>query len=312
MILVTGANGFVGRALMAETRARRIDARGAVREGAIGDEVEIGNVGPETDWTASLRGVACVIHTAARVHVMRETAEDPLRHFRAVNVEGTLNLARQAVAAGSRRFVFVSTIKVNGESTSPGRPFTADDKPHPADAYAISKFEAEKGLRRLAGEAGIEVVIVRPPLVYGPGVKGNFARLVEWLAKGLPLPLGAVDNRRSLVAIENLVDLILSCADHPAAADRTWLVSDGEDLSTPSLLRRLGDALGKRAHLVPVPTGLLRVAAAAVGRRDSAERLLGSLQLDISPTRDLLDWNPPLTVDEGLQRVAHDFLMRRN
>ncbi len=311
MILITGANGFVGRALIVESRNRQIETRGANRREATGNEVEIGEIDAETDWANALRNVDCVVHTAARVHVMRESAGDPARLFQAVNVDGTLNLARQAIAAGVRRFIFISSIKVNGESTVSGRPFTATDKPQPTDAYAISKFEAEEGLRQLASDSKIEVVIIRPPLVYGPGVKGNFARLVEWLAKGLPLPLGAVDNRRSLVALDNLVDLILTCIEHPEAANRTWLVSDGEDVSTAALLRRLGDALGRRARLLPVPPALLKFAAAMVGRRDEAGRLIESLQVDIAPTRELLGWKPPVSLDEALQRVARDFLSRR-
>lgn len=296
---------------MAESRARRIEARGAIRREATGDEVEVGEIDAATDWANALQNVDCVIHTAARVHVMRDAADDPIRHYRAVNVDGTLNLARQAIAAGVRRLIFISSIKVNGESTVTGRPFTAADDPRPADAYARSKLEAEEGLRRLSDESAFEVVIIRPPLVYGPGVKGNFARLVGWLARGVPLPFGAVDNRRSLVALANLVDLLLTCVDHPQAANRTWLVSDGEDLSTPALLRRLGEALGRRARLLPVPPVLLKFAAAATGRGDEAARLLGSLQLDIAPTRALLGWNPPLSVDEGLQRVARDFVSQR-
>ncbi len=311
MILLTGANGFIGRAVAAVLKSRRMDYRAAVRSQGSSAEIGIGDIDGATDWSDALRGISCVIHTAARVHVLRDSSPDPLAQYRVVNLDGTMNLARQAAAMSVKRFVFLSSIKVNGEKTCSGRPFTARDEPHPADAYAISKFEAEEGLRQLASDCGIEAVVIRPPMVYGPGVKGNFARLLDWVERGLPLPFGSVDNRRSLVALDNLVDLILTCVEHPVAADRTWLVSDGEDLSTPALLRRLGDALGSNARLVPVPSGLLKVAAAIMGRRDEAGRLLESLQVDILPTRELLGWKPPVSVEEGLQSVTRDFLSRR-
>jgi UDP-glucose 4-epimerase len=259
---------------------------------------------PSTDWTAALDGVSAVIHCAARVHVMADTAADPLEEFRHVNVQGTLNLARQAAAAGVRRFVFVSSIKVNGEATQPGAPFTADDAPAPLDAYGVSKMEAEQGLRELAAQTGMEVIIIRPPLVYGPGVKANFAAKMRWLQRGVPLPLGAIHNQRSLVALDNLVDLIVTCLTHPAAANQTFLVSDGEDVSTSELLRRMGQALDRPARLLPVPQSWLKLAAAMVGKSDVAQRLCGSLQVDISKTRQLLSWTPPLSLDQGLKRAA--------
>jgi nucleoside-diphosphate-sugar epimerase len=215
-----------------------------------------------------------------------------------------LTLARQAAAAGVRRFVFVSSIKVNGEATQPGHPFTAGDAPAPLDPYGISKMEAEQGLRQIAAETGIEVVIIRPPLVYGPGVKANFAAMMRWLRRGVPLPLGAIDNQRSLVALDNLADLIITCITHPAAANQTFLVSDGQDVSTSELLRRMGRAMGRPARLLPVPAGLLELGAALVGRRDMAQRLCGCLQVDIEKTRQLLGWSPPLTLDQGLTKAA--------
>jgi UDP-glucose 4-epimerase len=235
---------------------------------------------------------------------MHDTAADPLTAFRAVNVEGTLNLARQAAAAGVKRFVFVSSVKVNGEATLPGQPFTADDAPAPLDAYGISKMEAEQALREIALQTGMEVVIIRPPLVYGPGVKANFAAMMRWLQRGVPLPLGAIHNQRSLVALDNLVDLIVTCLTHPAAANQTFLVSDGEDVSTTELLRRMGRAMGRPARLIPVPVSWLKLAAALVGKRDVAQRLCGSLQVDIEKTRRLLGWTPPLTLDQGLKKAA--------
>jgi UDP-glucose 4-epimerase len=231
-------------------------------------------------------------------------AADPLEEFRRVNVQGTLNLARQAAAAGVRRFVFVSSIKVNGEATQLGQPFTADDAPAPLDAYGVSKMEAERGLREIARQTGMEVVIIRPPLVYGPGVKANFAAMMRWLKRGVPLPLGAIHNQRSLVSLDNLVDLLVTCITHPAAANQTFLVSDGADVSTTELLRRMGQALGRPARLMPVPVSWLKLAAAMVGKQDVAQRLCGSLQVDIEKTRRLLGWTPPLSLDQGLKRAA--------
>ncbi len=309
MILVTGANGFVGNALCNTLRMAGLPVRAAVRDpfkqltGV--ESVIVESIDATIDWAAALNGVQSIVHLAARVHVMDERAADPLDEFRRTNVDGTVNLARQAAAAGVKRFVFLSSIKVNGESTQPGCSFSADDPPAPEDPYGISKHEAELALRRVAEQTGMEVVVIRPPLVYGPGVKANFAAMMRWLARGVPLPLAAVtDNRRSLVALDNLVDLIVTCLNHPAAANQTFLVSDGEDLSTADLLKRMGLALGKPARLFFVPPGLLRFGAAMVNKPGIYQRLCGSLQVDISKTRQLLDWKPPLTVDEGLRWAA--------
>jgi nucleoside-diphosphate-sugar epimerase len=250
-----------------------------------------------------LTGCETVVHLAARVHVMADTAADPLEEFRRVNVQGTLNLARQAAVAGVRRFVFVSSIGVNCAETY-RRPFTAHDEVAPHSPYAVSKYEAELGLQALAAETGMEVVIIRPPLVYGPGAPGNFGSLLRWLKRGVPLPLGAIHNQRSLVALDNLVDLIITCLTHPAAANQTFLVSDGEDVTTTELLRRMGQALGRPAHLIPVPVSWLKLAAKLVGKPDVAQRLCGSLQVDIEKTRRLLDWTPPISLDEGLKKAA--------
>ncbi|MBV4457380.1 SDR family oxidoreductase [Pseudomonas sp. COR58] len=315
-ILVTGGSGFVGRALIARLAALPCSVIAPVRDMATVfpanvRKVQAGDLGPGQDWAASLQGVDCIVHAAARVHVMHDTDADPLAAFRQVNVEGTVNLARQAAAAGVRRFVFVSSVKVNGEGTPPGRAYSADDAPAPADPYGISKLEAETALLALAHATGMEVVIVRPVLVYGPGVKANFLSMMRWLARGVPLPFGAVDNRRSLVAIDNLVDFIAVCLEHPAAAGQVFLVSDGEDLSTTQLLRKLAAALQVRARLLPVPVALMRAAATALGRRDLSQRVFGSLQVDIDKNRRLLGWTPPVSLDHALGATAQHFLDAR-
>ena len=313
IILVTGASGFVGKGLCAAL-VKNQKVRGAVRNLLAGDlpngiELVGGEVAPDKTWAEALTAVGVVIHCAARVHIMNDQVAEPLIEFRRINVDGTLNLARQAAAAGVRRFVFLSSIKVNGEQTEPGLPFTADQQANPSDPYGVSKKEAEDGLRALAQETGMEVVVIRPPLVYGPGVKANFLAMMRWLSRGVPLPFGSVTgNRRSLVALDNLVDLIVTCIDHPAAADETFLVSDGEDLSTAELLRRMGRALGTPARLIPVPVGLLNLGATMLGRSGVAQRLCGSLQVDITKTRELLGWSPPVSDDEGLRRTALHWL----
>jgi nucleoside-diphosphate-sugar epimerase len=255
------------------------------------------------DASTVLQGCTTALHLAARVHVLHDTAE-PLAAYLAVNTAGTLHLAEQAASAGVRRFVFVSTVKVHGESTSVHRPVAETTAPAPQDPYAISKWEAEQGLATIAARTGMEVVIVRPPLVYGPGVKANFAALVNAVARGWPLPLAGIDNRRSLIGLDNLVDFLLLCLEHPAAANQTLLVSDGEDLSTPSLLRRLGTAMGRPARLWAVPPALLTAGAALIGRRAAAERLCGNLQLDSTKARTLMNWSPPVGVDESLRRTV--------
>jgi nucleoside-diphosphate-sugar epimerase len=256
----------------------------------------------------AMNGAQSVVHLAARVHVMNETAPNALSEFRRVNVAGTMNVARAAVAAGARRFVFVSSIKVNGEYTLPGKPYTAESLPDPVDAYGISKYEAERELHGLAAQTGMELVVIRPVLVYGPGVKGNFLSMMKWIRKGLPLPFGAARNRRSLVSVQNLVSLIEACLSSPAAANETFLVSDGEDLSTPELIRRIGAAMHRRAVLLPVPLPLLGAVARAVGKEEVARRILGSLQVDIGKTRELLGWNPSVTVTDALRLTVSHFL----
>ena len=237
---------------------------------------------------------------------------DPLTEFRRINVAGTLNLARQAVAAGVRRFVFISSIKVNGEETRPGCPFTAADVPAPQDPYGLSKMEAEQGLLEISRQTGLEVVIIRPPLIYGPGVKANFRSMMKWLSKQIPLPFGSISNYRSLVSRDNLVDLILTCMTHPGAVNQIVLVSDGEDMSTTQLLTRMAGALGVQSRLFPFPTSVLSLCAAAVGKRPVAQRLLGSLQVDISKTREMLGWTPKISVTEGLRLTALAYLDSKN
>lgn len=310
--LVTGANGFVGSAICARLLRDGDAVHGVVRTHKSQTEstqnVAIGDLSSKTDWMASLRNVDRIVHLAARVHVMNDKSSDPLAEFRRVNVEATANLARQAAAAEVRRFVFLSSIKVNGEFTEVGKPFTADDMPAPEDPYGISKHGAEQLLRQIAAETGMEVVVIRPPLVYGPGVKANFESMMRWLVRGVPLPLAAVsENRRSLVALDNLVDLIITCLHHPAAANQTFLVSDGEDLSTADLLKRMGTALGRPARLFYMPPALLKLGATVVNKPGIYQRLCGSLQLDIAKTHQLLGWTPPVSVDEGLRRTAEGF-----
>jgi UDP-glucose 4-epimerase len=311
-VLITGANGFIGRELCGQLAGQGWQVRAAVRAGrsmsrAV-DTVTVDAVDERTDWRPALDRIDAVIHLAGRAHVVKDCATDPLADFRRINVEGTRNLARQAADAGVRRFVFISSIKVNGENTPADCPYTAADRPAPADPYGISKYEAEEALRGLASESDMEMVIIRPPLVYGPGVQGNFLTMMRWLDKGIPLPLGWVANKRTLVALNNLVDLIITCIHHPAAANQTFLAGDGEDLSTTELLKRLGDALGKKARLLPVPVGLLSLFLGLLGKRAETQKLCGSLRVDIGKTRNLLGWTPPMSVDEALRQTAEDYL----
>lgn len=332
-IALTGASGFVGGALLARLAAegrqpvallrRPSSALPAGSEARVAGDLAAGLAGGQASQPATGRdddpasqlagapdlrplfaGVDVLVHAAARVHVMQEQASDPLAEFRRLNVAASARLARQAAEAGVRRLVFLSSIKVNGEATAPGQRFRADDPPAPEDAYGRSKLEAERALWQVAADTGLELVVLRPPLVYGPGVKGNIARLLGWLRRGRPLPFAAVDNRRSLVALDNLVDLLCRVAVHPAAAGQTLLAADGQDLSTPQLIRGLARGLGRPARLLPVPVPLLRLAGRLAGQAASLERLLGSLQVNIAPTCARLDWTPPVAVDEALARCA--------
>lgn len=306
-ILITGSDGFVGSTLCSTLQQRGIESVQTVRKNASGDRISIGDLSAETNWQHVLPNCTCVIHLAARVHVMDEQAGDPLAAFRAINVDATLNLARQAIAAGVKRFVFVSSVKVNGEETFE-RPFTAFDTPAPLDPYGQSKLDAELALQELGRETGLEVVIVRPPLVYGPGVRANFLNLMKLVKKGLPLPLGAIHNRRSMVAVGNLVDLLILCSWHKQAAGQIFMVSDECDVSITQLLRQLSHAMQRRSLLLPVPAGLIAGTARLLGKSAIASRLLGSLQVDIKHTKDRLQWQPPLSMPDALQQTATHFL----
>lgn len=305
-ILLTGASGFLGSRLLDALDAHlEYNNTAAFRMISIQsscNSVQISTIDGNTDWSEALTNQQVVIHAAARAHIMKDEAIDPLEEYRKVNVDGTLNLARQAAAAGINRFIFISSIKVNGEQTHNGQTFKPDDIPAPEDAYGISKWEAEQGLQIIAAETGMEIVIIRPPLVYGPGVKGNFASMINIIQRGLPLPLGAIHNQRSLVALDNLVNLIITCIKHPAAANQVFLAGDGQDLSTTKLLCGVARAMGKPSRLISVPAWLLMLGMTLIGKRVLAQRLLGSLQVDITKAQTVLGWQPPVSVEDGLKR----------
>ena len=309
-VLVTGATGFIGRALCRHLLLHGWSVRAASRSGSTPpgtESVRIDAVDERTDWTEALGGVDVVVHLAARVHVMHEANPDPLNAFRTVNTQGTGRLAAMAAGAGVRRLVYVSSIKVNGEQTAHG-PFTEADVPSPDDPYGKSKWEAEQALWGTARRTNLEIVVVRPPMVYGPGAPGNFNRLLRFISLGIPLPLGSVHNQRSFMYVENLCDAIRTCLQHPAAAGRTFLLSDGEDISTPELIRVLSECLGRRGRLLPFPTSLLEAGANLLGFRGEAERLLRSLRVDSSAIRQTLHWNPPYPLREGLRATAEAYL----
>jgi len=314
-MLVTGASGFVGGCLCAEIVRHGHEARASVRtlgsEPGEAEAIVVRQIDGQTDWAEALRDVDVVIHLAARVHVMKDTSADPLAEFRKVNVQGTENLARQAARAGVKRLVYVSSVKVNGEETAGQQRYTEQDAPSPQDPYGISKWEAEQALQRVAQETGMEVVVVRPPLVYGPGVKGNFISLLAAVNKGIPLPLAGADNARSLAYVGNLVDALIACSTHPVAAGQTYLVSDGAPVSTAMLVDKIAGALGCRSRSFYFPPVLMRAAAMLLGRSAQVGRLFGSLQVSDEKIRRELGWVPPYTLEQGLRATAEWYRSRR-
>lgn len=313
MILLTGATGFVGRNLCSQLLASKYDVTAVIRReddslpSGIKTQV-VGSIESVKGWEDICLNVDVIIHTAARVHVMDDVSSNPLEEFRKVNTQATLNLARQAAKVGVKRFIFISSIKVNGESTSKGQAFTPEDRFIPNDPYALSKYEAEQGLLELAKRTGLEVIIIRPPLVYGPNVKANFLSMLKWVRRGAVLPLGAIHNQRSLVAVDNLVSFVIYCIDHPKATNEIFLISDGEDVSITELLTKVAKAFGKKLYLIPAPVGLMNFVAKIIGKSDVACRLFDSLQIDSSKARDLLDWKPVITMDEQLKKTADAYL----
>lgn len=306
-ILVTGATGFLGRALISELHVRGDTAPiGAGRSAVLTIDkkryIQVGELGANTDWSEALSGVEVVIHTAARTHIMSDMSADPLSEYRRVNVDGTLGLAKQALLEGVKRFIFISSIKVNGEGTYNGQKYCAQDKPAPEDPYGISKYETELALSSLAAGTDMEVVVIRPPLIYGPGVKGNFALMIKLVERGLPLPLGGINNQRTLVGLDNLVDLVIQCIDNPMAANQVFLAGDDESVSTSELLRAVGKAMDKPVTLVPIPSSVLSFGAKLAGKKEVARRLLGSLEVDITYTCERLGWRPPYSLSHGLGR----------
>jgi nucleoside-diphosphate-sugar epimerase len=310
-ILVTGANGFVGAALCNALSARNVPFVGTVREKKDQLDFQIGNLTGKTDWILALAGCSVVIHLAARVHVMRDDSIDPLAAYREVNVNATLNLARQAVENGVKRFVFVSSIKVNGEATQE-KPFTSHDIPAPLDPYGLSKYEAEQGLQKLSKETGLEVVIVRPPLIYGPGVQANFLRLMKLVKLGFPLPFGNIQNSRSMIALDNLVDLLILCAHHPDATDQIFMASDGDDLSISQLILFMARSMNKQLLLLPISPRLVDICARILGKTAVVDRLFGSLQVDMLDTQKILNWHPIISVDVAIQKTVSHFLQKNN
>ncbi len=306
-ILVTGASGFVGRALCHTLLAEGFRVYGTTRAaGDLPQGVQRVIWSGQSAELANLPPVDIVVHLAARVHVMRDNAVDPLAEFRATNVEMTRRLALWAAEQGVKRFVLMSSVKVNGEATKPGHAFSAGDVPAPEDAYAISKLEAEQALRAECSVAGTEYVVIRPPLVYGPGVQGNFASMVRWVKRGIPLPLGAVSNRRSLVALDNLISFTITCLEHPAAANQVFLVSDEEAVSTTEMLRKIALAYSVAPRLFGIPKSWFRCVEALLGKSSIVDRLFGSLEVNDAKVRDMLGWRPVVTMDEQLKKMALD------
>jgi UDP-glucose 4-epimerase len=317
-ILITGANGFVGLPLSQHFMVVGHQVVGAVRShdslSLLNSHIHlkaIGDIDEITDWQGCLGGVESVIHLANRAHVMDEQSSNPLALYRKVNTAGTLHLARQAAAAGVKRFIFVSSIKVNGELTLPGQALSHKDQHVPVDPYGLSKYEAELGLKLISDQTGLEVVVIRPPLIYGPGVKANFLKMMRWVEKGIPLPLGAIQNQRSMLGLDNLINFIELCLIHPDAAGQTFLVSDDHDVSTTELLKEIAAAMHRPSRLLSMPQCLIEKLLILLGQRHISERLCGSLQLDISLAKKRLSWKPPHTLKDQLNKAVLDYLSRR-
>lgn len=314
-ILLTGATGFLGMSLMQELQHRKVIVVPLLRSlNPLFPEAKIvTNINSRADFTPALNNIDIIVHCAARVHVMNDSVNNSLEVYREVNTHGTANLARQAAQAGAKRFIFISSIKVNGEGTKRDKPFTSFDLHAPEDDYGVSKSEAEQALFAIGKETGMEIVVIRPTLVYGPGVKANFASLMNLVSKGIPLPFGCVtNNKRSLVSVDNLVDLIVTCIEHPKAANQVFLVSDDHDVSTSEMVRQMALSLGKSTWQLPVPKWCYKLAGKVFGKQDVVDRLLGSLQVDITHTRKTLDWIPPQTLEEGFKKTAEAFLQSKN
>ena len=312
-IAITGATGFVGRRLLHRLQLAGHEVVEIGRTPSTPDAAffKVDDIGADTDFGDVLTSCDAIVHLAARVHLMRDEAADPLAAFRSVNLHGTVNLAAQAAKAGIKRFVYASSIKVNGEHTS-GQPYAESDVPSPQDSYGVSKWQAEQALHDIGRQSGMEIVIVRPPLVYGPGVKANFHRLLRLVEQGWPLPFAAVSNRRSMIYVDNLADALVDCVQHSAAVGRTYLVSDGEDVTTPELIRKLASAMGRQSRLVHVPVDWLRTLAGAIGKRDQIERLTQSLEINSTRIRNELDWQPPYTLQQGIDETVRWYLNSRD
>lgn len=313
-LLITGATGFIGKELSLKLLQKNYKLTASIRKpsSTLPSQINkfiINDSFASLDWTPALKSINTVIHTAARVHVMHDKSTNPLAEFRKINVDATLNLAQQAASSGVSRFIFISSIKANGESTNSHHIFTPDNTTIPTDPYGLSKYEAEQGLLALAKKTKMEIVIIRPPLVYGLNVKGNFLSLIKCVQKRIPLPLGSIYNRRSFVALDNLVDFIICCINHPKAANEIFIISDNEDISTTELLHRLATAFNTKSLLVPIPSTILLFFAKLLSKKEALDRLLGSLQVDSSKARELLSWKPVTSMDNQLKKIANSYLI---
>ncbi|KII81184.1 UDP-glucose 4-epimerase family protein [Vibrio renipiscarius] len=309
-ILVTGSNGFVGSRVVDLARERYWEVIPVVRKQIepLINSLVVTSIDASTDWSGAFENMDCIVHCAARVHQMNESEQDALTAYRETNTLGTLNLARQAAEAGVKRFVFVSSIKVNGEFSEPNLPFEPNLKNTPQDPYGLSKYDAEVELVKLSKETGLEVVIIRPPLVYGPGVKANFLSMMRMIEKGIPLPFGAIKNQRSLVYLDNLSDLILTCCDHPLAPGHTFLASDDQDVSTTQLMRTIALSMGKSPRLIPIPMSLIQAGALALNKKHIAQRICSNLQVEIGLTKEILGWKPSVSFEQGIKRTVEAYL----